>query len=60
MQCEITSMDIKISNTESLRLLVFKFSKNDKGEKKKDYETDDDDEEEEGQGLEEKQQEMLH
>lgn len=34
--CEITCLDIKASSTESLKLLVFKFSKNDKNEKKKD------------------------
>ena len=33
--CEITCLDVKASSTDPLRLLVFKFNKNDKGEKKK-------------------------
>ena len=34
--CEITPLDIKASANDSLRLLVFKFNKNDKGDKKRD------------------------
>lgn len=33
--CEITCLDIKASSNDSLKLLVFKLSKNEKGEKKK-------------------------
>lgn len=35
VQCEITSLDIKSSATDSLKILVFKFSKNEKEGKKK-------------------------
>ena len=35
VQCEITCLDIKASTNDALRMLVFKFSKNEKGEKKK-------------------------
>ena len=33
--CEITCIDIKASTNDSLKCLVFKFSKNDKADKKK-------------------------
>ena len=33
--CEITSLDIKAGTNDSLKMLIFKFSKNDKGDKKK-------------------------
>ncbi len=36
VQCEITCLDIKASSTESLKLLIFKFNKGDKADKKKD------------------------
>ena len=35
VQCEITCLDIKTGSNDSLRLLVFKFSKNEKGDKNK-------------------------
>lgn len=35
MNCEITCLDIKCSQTDSLKMLIFKFSKADKGDKKK-------------------------
>lgn len=35
VQCEITCLEIKVSSTDSMKLLIFKFSKNDKNEKKK-------------------------
>lgn len=35
VQCEITCLEIKATTSESVKLLVFKFSKNEKGEKKK-------------------------
>jgi len=40
VQCEITCLDFKTGSTESLRFFVFRFSKNEKGEKKsrQDYE----------------------
>lgn len=33
--CEITPLFIRAGNNDSMKLLVFKFSKNEKGEKKK-------------------------
>ena len=36
VQCEITCLDIKAGINDSMKLLVFKFSKNEKGEKNKD------------------------
>jgi hypothetical protein len=35
LPCEITSLDIKAGLNDNCRMLIFKFSKNDKGEKKK-------------------------
>ena len=36
VQCEIISLDIKSSSTDSLRMLVFKISKGDKTDKKRE------------------------
>lgn len=33
--CEITCLDIKAGTNDSMKLLIFKFSKNEKGDKKK-------------------------
>mmetsp|Transcript_47343 Transcript_47343/g.34638 ORF Transcript_47343/g.34638 Transcript_47343/m.34638 type:complete len:90 (-) Transcript_47343:3187-3456(-) len=40
VQCEITCLDFKTGTSESLRFLVFRFSKNEKADKKsrQDYE----------------------
>jgi hypothetical protein len=35
MVCEITCLDIKTGSNDSMKMLIFKFSKNDKGDKKK-------------------------
>lgn len=35
VQCEITCLEIKVSSTDSMKLLIFKFMKNDKNDKKK-------------------------
>ncbi len=35
VQCEITCLDIKASNNDPLKLLIFKFSKGERGDKKK-------------------------
>lgn len=35
VQCEITCLDIKSATNDSLKMLVFKFSKEGKGDKKK-------------------------
>jgi hypothetical protein len=35
VQCEITCLDIKAATNDSMKMFVFKFSKNDKGDKKK-------------------------